>query len=185
MCLSGRVTMNSIIFTPVGISPSKLRGSNTGVWVGVSGSEAAEAFSNDPETLLGYSMTGCQRAMLANRLSYSFDFRGPSVAIDTACSSSLLAMEDGFHAVRNGQCITAIVAGVNVLLKPSTSLQFMRLGMLSQSGACRTFDADGKKFGQLVFFLLYKVSHSLSLSLSLCLSVSLSLCLSVSLSLCL
>uniref|UniRef100_UPI00358E27BA fatty acid synthase isoform X2 n=1 Tax=Myxine glutinosa TaxID=7769 RepID=UPI00358E27BA len=126
-----------------GISPSKLRGSNTGVWVGVSGSEAGEAFSKDPETLLGYSMTGCQRAMLANRLSYSFDFRGPSVAIDTACSSSLLAMENGFHAVRNGQCVTAIVAGVNVLLKPSTSLQFMRLGMLSQSGACRAFDAEG------------------------------------------
>lgn len=53
-----------------------MRGSKTGVYIGVSGSEAAEAFSRDPEELLGYSMTGCQHAMLANRLSYFFDFKG-------------------------------------------------------------------------------------------------------------
>lgn len=53
-----------------------MRGSRTGVYIGVSGSEAAEAFSRDPEELLGYSMTGCQHAMLANRLSYFFDFTG-------------------------------------------------------------------------------------------------------------
>lgn len=59
-----------------GLSVAALRGSKTGVYIGVSGSEAGEAFSRDPEELLGYSMTGCQRAMLANRLSYFFDFRG-------------------------------------------------------------------------------------------------------------
>ena len=59
-----------------GLDPAALRGSKTGVYVGVSGSEAGEALSRDPEELLGYSMTGCQRAMLANRLSYFFDFRG-------------------------------------------------------------------------------------------------------------
>lgn len=53
-----------------------MRGTNTGVYIGVSGSEAGEAFSKDPEELLGYSMTGCQRAMFANRLSYFFDFSG-------------------------------------------------------------------------------------------------------------
>lgn len=59
-----------------GLNPSSMRGSRTGVYMGVSGSEAGEAFSRDPEELLGYSMTGCQRAMLANRLSYFFDFKG-------------------------------------------------------------------------------------------------------------
>lgn len=53
-----------------------MRGSKTGVYIGVSGSEAGEAFSRDPEELLGYSMTGCQRAMFANRISYFFDFNG-------------------------------------------------------------------------------------------------------------
>eukprot|EP00062_Callorhinchus_milii_P004539 gi/632943010/ref/XP_007886730.1/ PREDICTED: fatty acid synthase [Callorhinchus milii] len=129
-----------------GINPSALRGSNTGVWIGVSGSEAAEAFSRDPEELLGYSMTGCQRAMFANRLSYFFDFKGPSSAIDTACSSSLLALENAFQAIRHGQCDAAIVGGVNLLLKPNTSVQFMKLGMLSPDGTCKSFDASGNGY---------------------------------------
>lgn len=61
---------------PVGINPGTLRGTDTGVWVGASGTEAAEALSQDPEQLLGYSMTGCQRAMLANRISYFYDLKG-------------------------------------------------------------------------------------------------------------
>lgn len=60
----------------LGLNPAAMRGSKTGVYIGVSGSEAAEAFSRDPEELMGYSMTGCQHAMLANRLSYFFDFTG-------------------------------------------------------------------------------------------------------------
>lgn len=63
-------------YCDTGLNPATLRGSKTGVYIGVSGSEAGEAFSRDPEELLGYSMTGCQRAMLANRLSYFFDFSG-------------------------------------------------------------------------------------------------------------
>ncbi|XP_048467070.1 fatty acid synthase-like [Rhincodon typus] len=126
-----------------GINPTAIRGTNTGVWIGVSGSEAAEAFSRDPEELLGYSMTGCQHAMFANRLSYFFDLKGPSSSIDTACSSSLLALENAFQAIRHGQCDSALVGGVNLLLKPNTSVQFMKLGMLSPDGSCKSFDASG------------------------------------------
>lgn len=129
-----------------GLNPAALRGSKTGVYIGVSGSEAGEAFSRDPEELLGYSMTGCQRAMLANRLSYFFDFNGPSTAIDTACSSSLLALENAFHAIRSGQCDAALVGGVNLLLKPNTSVQFMKLGMLSPEGTCKSFDSSGNGY---------------------------------------
>uniref|UniRef100_A0A671PGD7 Fatty acid synthase n=1 Tax=Sinocyclocheilus anshuiensis TaxID=1608454 RepID=A0A671PGD7_9TELE len=129
-----------------GINPVSMRGSKTGVYIGVSGSEAGEAFSKDPEELLGYSMTGCQRAMFANRLSYFFDFNGPSTAIDTACSSSLLALENAFNAIRHGQCDAALVGGVNLLLKPNTSVQFMKLGMLSPEGTCKSFDASGNGY---------------------------------------
>ncbi|XP_047465414.1 LOW QUALITY PROTEIN: fatty acid synthase [Mugil cephalus] len=129
-----------------GLNPASLRGSKTGVYIGVSGSEAGEAFSRDPEELLGYSMTGCQRAMLANRLSYFFDFSGPSTAIDTACSSSLLALENAFHAIRQGHCDAALVGGVNLLLKPNTSVQFMKLGMLSPEGTCKSFDSSGNGY---------------------------------------
>uniref|UniRef100_A0A1A8NNF5 Fatty acid synthase n=2 Tax=Nothobranchius TaxID=28779 RepID=A0A1A8NNF5_9TELE len=129
-----------------GLNPTTLRGTKTGVYIGVSGSEAGEAFSRDPEELLGYSMTGCQRAMLANRLSYFFDFQGPSVTIDTACSSSLLALENAFHAIKQGHCEAALVGGVNLLLKPNTSVQFMKLGMLSPEGTCKSFDSSGNGY---------------------------------------
>ncbi|KAG8507553.1 Fatty acid synthase [Galemys pyrenaicus] len=129
-----------------GINPAELRGTHTGVWVGVSGSEASEALSRDPETLLGYSMVGCQRAMMANRLSFFFDLKGPSIALDSACSSSLLALESAYHAIRSGECPAAIVGGINVLLKPNTSVQFMKLGMLSPEGCCKSFDAAGNGY---------------------------------------
>lgn len=85
-----------------GINPASLRGTSTGVWVGVSSSDASEALSRDPETLVGYSMIGCQRAMMANRVSFFFDFKGPSITIDTACSSSLLALQSAYQAIRGG-----------------------------------------------------------------------------------
>ncbi|NXC72710.1 FAS synthase, partial [Anhinga anhinga] len=126
-----------------GINPATLRGTDTGVWVGTSGGEAGEVYSRDPESLLGYSLTGCQRGMLANRLSYFYDFKGPSLTVDTACSSSLVALENAYKAVLHGWCSTALVGGVNILLRPNTSVQFMKLGMLSPSGACKAFDASG------------------------------------------
>ncbi|XP_044275877.1 fatty acid synthase [Varanus komodoensis] len=129
-----------------GLNPASLRGTNTGVWIGASGSEAGEAFSTDPEQLLGYSMTGCQRAMLANRLSYFFDFKGPSMSIDTACSSALVALDNAYKAISSGQCESALVGGVNLILKPNTSVQFMKLGMLSPEGACKSFDASGNGY---------------------------------------
>ncbi|KAM6245512.1 fatty acid synthase [Porphyrio hochstetteri] len=129
-----------------GINPATIRGTDTGVWIGASGSEAGEVFSQDPEELMGYSMTGCQRAMFANRISYFFDISGPSVTIDTACSSSLFALENAYKAMRHGQCSAALVGGVNLLLKPNTSVQFMKLGMLSPEGACKAFDASGNGY---------------------------------------
>ncbi|KAM3843635.1 fatty acid synthase [Vipera latastei] len=129
-----------------GIDPTTIRGTDTGVWIGVSGSEAAEAFSVDPELLLGYSMTGCQRAMFANRISYFFDFKGPSMSIDTACSSGLVALDNAYKAISNGQCESALVGGVNLILKPNTSVQFMKLGMLSPEGTCKSFDAEGNGY---------------------------------------
>ncbi|NXU74165.1 FAS synthase, partial [Oreotrochilus melanogaster] len=128
-----------------GIDPATLRGTDTGVWVGASGSEAAEALSQDPEELLGYSMTGCQRGMFANRISYFYDLTG-NLTIDTACSSSLIALENAYKAIRHGQCSAALVGGVNLLLKPNTAVQFMKLGMLSPEGACKAFDASGNGY---------------------------------------
>ncbi|UJR12471.1 hypothetical protein I4U23_016646 [Adineta vaga] len=135
------VTYESIC--DAGINPTKLKGTKTGVFIGASSSDAQTVFSSNPQTLEGYSMTGCATSMFANRLSYFFDFKGPSYTVDTACSSSLLALDCALNALRSGTCDAAIVGGVNLCFRPQTSLQFLKLQMLSNDGTCRAFDANG------------------------------------------
>ncbi|XP_067671035.1 fatty acid synthase-like [Haliotis asinina] len=129
-----------------GYSPQSLRGSRTGVFVGASASEASEAFSSDAEKMDGYGMIGCCRAMFANRLSFFFDFKGPSYAIDTACSSSSLALDQALASIRTGLCDAAIIGGTNICVKPNTALQFLKLGMLAPDGCCKSFDANGNGY---------------------------------------
>lgn len=129
-----------------GINPQELRGSRTGVYIGVSNSETEQYWCGDPDLVNGYGLTGCARAMFANRLSFTFDLKGPSYAVDTACSSSLFAMAQAFEDMRLGRCDAAIVAGAGLILKPTMSLQFKRLGMLSPDGACKAFDESGNGY---------------------------------------
>ncbi|CAB3400922.1 unnamed protein product [Caenorhabditis bovis] len=126
-----------------GINPIDLRGSRTGVFVGCSASETSGALTQDPETVTGYTLTGCVRSMFSNRISYTFDLQGPSFSVDTACSSSLLALQLAIDAIRQGQCDAAIVAGAHLTLTPTAALQFLRLGMLTDKGSCRSFDDSG------------------------------------------
>uniref|UniRef100_A0A913I721 Fatty acid synthase n=1 Tax=Strongyloides stercoralis TaxID=6248 RepID=A0A913I721_STRER len=126
-----------------GINPKDLRGTKTGVFVGCSASETSGALTQDPETVTGYTLTGCVRSMFSNRISYTFDLRGPSFSVDTACSSSLCALQLALDSMRQGQCDSAIVAGSHITLTPTAALQFLRLGMLSSAGACKTFDESG------------------------------------------
>ncbi|CAH0584002.1 unnamed protein product [Chrysodeixis includens] len=129
-----------------GINPSELRGSRTGVYVGVSNSETEEMWTTDPDKINGYALTGCCRAMFPNRISYTFDFKGPSFAVDTACSSSMFALAQAAAAIRSGHCDAAVVAGTNLCLKPANSLNFHRLSMLSPEGRCAAFDASGRGY---------------------------------------
>ncbi|XP_029644700.1 fatty acid synthase isoform X1 [Octopus sinensis] len=129
-----------------GIDPYSIRGSRTGVFIGASESEAHQAWSVDPESTVGYHMTGCARSMFANRLSFYFDFKGPSFVIDTACSSSLLAMDQALMSIRMGLCDAALVGGTSLCLKPTTSLQFKKLNMVSEDGCSKSFDASANGY---------------------------------------
>lgn len=129
-----------------GMNPVEMRGSKTGVFVGVSNSESEELWTADPDKINGYALTGCCRAMFPNRISYTFNFQGPSYAIDTACSSSSFALTQALAAMRAGHCDAAVVAGTNICLKPTSSLNFNRLSMLSVDGACKAFDASGNGY---------------------------------------
>jgi fatty acid synthase len=80
-----------------GLNPASLRGTSCGVFVGCAASETAGSLTTDADQIVGYTLTGCTRSMFANRISFFFDLRGPSLAVDTACSSSLVAMQVCFQ----------------------------------------------------------------------------------------
>ncbi|KAK5642459.1 hypothetical protein RI129_008626 [Pyrocoelia pectoralis] len=138
------VTYESIV--DAGYNPSELRGLRVGVFIAASDSETGEYWRRSPDRVTAYSVTGNSRTMLANRISYSFDFKGPSYNIDSACSSSLIALDRGFSAIKSGECDAAIVGGANLCLQPTSSLQYKRLNMLSEDGMCKAFDSTGKGY---------------------------------------
>ena len=137
-------------FEDAGIPPSRMRGSDTGVFIGASATEYSDLSLGDPSAADSYFMTGNALSILANRISYVFDLRGPSLTIDTACSSSLVALHHACAAIDSGQVSNAIVGGVNLLLTPYPFLGFCRASMLSRYGRCFSFDerADGYVRGE-------------------------------------
>ncbi|XP_055540269.1 fatty acid synthase-like [Wyeomyia smithii] len=129
-----------------GVNPETLRGSRTGVFIGVcfSETEARMFFQTCPPK--GYALTGCAKSQLANRISYVFDFRGPSLIVDTACSSSMYALDVARRSILSGECDAAIVAGTNLCLHPYISYQFALLGVLAKDGVCRPFDVNASGY---------------------------------------
>ncbi|KAH1010150.1 fatty acid synthase [Dendroctonus ponderosae] len=140
-------TVVSAIFD-AGLNPSDLEGTNTGVFVGVCFSESEKYWFVDKPEPQSFALTGCERSMMANRISYFLKLKGPSFVCDTACSSSLYAFENAYKALREGLCDQAIVGGANLCLHPFVSLQFARLGVLSADGRCKVFDKDGNGYAR-------------------------------------
>ena len=125
-----------------GIPGEQLAGGHAGVYVGASSLEHSNFAQLDPAVIEPQSMTGNTLSVIANRISYIFDLRGPSYTLDTACSSSLLALHHAMEDIRSGRVETAIVGGVSMLFNPIPFIGFSRASMLSAQGLCRAFDAD-------------------------------------------
>ncbi len=128
------------------IPASSLRGEAVGVYVGVSNNDYSLLAVSDPTLAHPYAITGTASSIIANRVSYFYDFRGPSVAVDTACSSSLVAIHQAVQALRNGEADVAVAGGVNALITPAVTLGFDEIGaVLSPDGRIKSFssDADG------------------------------------------
>lgn len=96
----------------------KLRGSDTAVYVGSMCDDYNTMLTRDWETLPRYTATGLERGILANRISYFFDWHGPSLSIDTACSSSLVALDHAVQTIRSGRSKVAVAAGTSLILSP-------------------------------------------------------------------
>jgi myxalamid-type polyketide synthase MxaB len=121
--------------------PEQLRGSNTGVFVGIGTHDYSILMWQDPVND-PYATTGTGNCIAANRISYGFDFKGPSLAVDTACSSSLVAVHLACQSIWSGESSLALAGGVNVLLLPTVTIGFSKGGFMSASGRCRSFDAS-------------------------------------------
>ncbi len=128
-----------------GFAPSKLAGSQTGVYVGASALDYSTFGLHDFAGADAYYATGNALSIVSNRLSYAFDLHGPSLTIDTACSSSLVALHQARQALVQGEIDVALVGGVNALVSPFGFVSFSQATMLSPTGLCRAFaaEADG------------------------------------------
>ena len=125
-----------------GYSPAALRGSRTGVFVGVGANEYSHLLSADSvENIEPHFITGNALNAIAGRVAFALGLEGPAMAVDTACSSSLVAVHQACQALHSGDCDMALAGGVNVLLSPVTTVAASRARMLSPDGRCKTFDA--------------------------------------------
>ncbi|MCE0722468.1 SDR family NAD(P)-dependent oxidoreductase [Legionella resiliens] len=141
-----------------GYDPFALSAQNIGVFAGVEFSEYQTLIAKQQKEHHGFIATGNSHSMIANRVSYFFNFQGPSEAIDTACSSSLVAIHRAVQAIRHGECDLAVAGGVSLILSPDTLVVTSQLGALSAEGRCKTFakTADGYVKGEGVASLLLK-----------------------------
>ncbi len=134
-----------------GIRVDRLRGSRTGVFVGISTLDYLQLSIDASEARpSAYAPTGTAASVAANRISHLLDLRGPSFAVDTACSSSLVSVHLACRSLLNGECDVALAGGVNLMLSPVPTRSLAQAQMMSPSGRCRTFDAgaDGYVRGE-------------------------------------
>lgn len=128
-----------------GWTKERVKGSNTGVYIGISTNDYLYMkikLTNGLEGFNAYSGLGNAHSIAANRLSYFYDLSGPSMAVDTACSSSLTAFHLAANAIKNGDCEQAIVGGVNAILSPGSTVTLSQFGMMAPDGRCKAFDAS-------------------------------------------
>lgn len=129
-------------FENAGQIPSALKGSHTGVFVGVTNPDYPSLQAGDYDNVDTYTSIGNALAIAANRLSYVFDFQGPSLALDTACSSSLVAAHMACKSLQSNESDMALAAGINLVLAPAVNISLSKATMLSPTGSCKTFDAN-------------------------------------------
>jgi acyl transferase domain-containing protein/acyl carrier protein len=132
------------------IDPTLLRGSATGVYVGMMDGEYASNTRDDHDDLGGYVGTGNYLSVASGRIAYALGLQGPALTIDTACSSSLVALHQACQALRNGECDLALAGGVTVLSSPRIFIDFSYQQGLSPEGRCKAFaeGADGTAFAE-------------------------------------
>jgi len=145
-------------FEDAGIDPRSLRGSETGVFAGISSQDYGPRLHEAPKSSEGYTLTGSFNSVVSGRVAYTFGFEGPAVTVDTACSSSLVALHLACQALRSGECSMALAGGASLRIPHHVGYWYAPGSMVSPTGHCRPFDArsDGTIFGSGVGVVVLK-----------------------------
>ncbi|KAH0317307.1 ketoacyl-synt-domain-containing protein, partial [Aureobasidium melanogenum] len=135
-------------FENAGATLEELSGSKTSCFVGCFTNDMRSMTSRDPEYGVPYEMTGSDMTILSNRINYVFDLKGPSMTVDTACSSSLYALHLACQSLTSAESDAAVVAGSNIINDIGQHIASARLGVLSPTSTCHTFDERANGFGR-------------------------------------
>ena len=135
-------------FQNAGLSTESLSGSKTGVYVGQWSTDYHEIQARDIESPPLYLVTGTGPAISSNRISYTFNLKGPSYTVDTGCSSSLVAIHSAVQSLRSGETTQCFVGGVNMIIDPQRFAYQSRLKMFSKEGRSFAFDSRANGYGR-------------------------------------
>ena len=131
-----------------GLPRQRLAGSRTGVFIASYHNDYTQLQYADRDAIDLRTLTGTLHSVLANRLSYLLDLRGPSLSIDTACSSSLVALHLACQSLRLGECDIAVTGGVSLIIAPELLVAMSKVGFMAPDGRCKAFDAAADGFGR-------------------------------------
>lgn len=131
-----------------GLTRGRLRGSRTGVFIASYHNDYTQMQYRDVAEIDERTLVGTLHSVLANRLSWFLDLRGPSLSIDTACSSSLVAVHLACQSLRMGETDCAVAGGVSLILTPDLMIAMSKVGFMSPDGSCKTFEAAADGFGR-------------------------------------
>ncbi|MFC6082861.1 type I polyketide synthase [Sphaerisporangium aureirubrum] len=131
-----------------GLPPRDLAGTDTGVFIGICTDDYGRRLLEDLPQIEAWTGIGAATCAVANRISYSLDLRGPSMAVDTACSASLVSLHLAAQSLRLGESDVALAGGVNLLVTPGETLTLGAAGALAPDGRSKSFDAMADGYGR-------------------------------------
>ncbi|KAK2008695.1 ketoacyl-synt-domain-containing protein [Colletotrichum eremochloae] len=135
-------------FENAGMKMDQLSATATGCYVGVMGTDWKESFARDPEAAPKYAYSGSATEFVSSRVSWFYNLSGPCMTVNTACSSSLVALHLACQSLRTGECESALVGGVNLMINPDLSCHLSGQKFLASDGRCKTFDSAADGYGR-------------------------------------